>query len=90
MDRDVVPAGGTERLDVVEADRGGRSRELDGEVAESADGRCEIGLAVVVRGVSCELLVCALGTEVVGMSTGSVVAVVRARDDDGEQFPLLP
>ena len=36
----------------------------------------------------CKLVWGALGTEVVGMRPDSVVAVVRPRDDDGEELPL--
>ena len=35
-----------------------------------------------------QLVGCALGTEVVCVRANSVVAVVRARNDDGKQLPL--
>ena len=46
MDRGVREAVGPQSLDVREPDLGRRERELDGEVAESAEGRSEPGLPV--------------------------------------------
>jgi hypothetical protein len=63
-------------------------RQMDGEVAKRAHVLLEVGLPVVVRCVLRELVWCALGTEVVGMRLNSVVAVVGARDDHREEFPL--
>ena len=64
-------------------------RQLDGEVAERALTRREVGLAVVVRRVSCGLVVCALGTEVVGVCLRSVVAALLGRRDRREELTLL-
>ena len=52
--------------------------------------RLEPRLAVVVRGVFGQLVGGALGTEVVCVRANSVVAVVRPRDDDGEELALGP
>jgi hypothetical protein len=60
----------------------------NGEVAERAHTGIQVGLAIVVRRVLGELFWCALGTEVVGMGSYSVVAVVRTGDDHGEQLAL--
>jgi hypothetical protein len=78
VDRGVAQALGAQPLDVGGTDRGRPKRELDGEVAKGALLRTEIGLAVVVSRVLCELFRGALGTEVVAMRANSVVAVVRA------------
>ena len=84
VDRHVVPAVVAELVGVGEPDGGGRLRQLDGVVAEGPYPRLEVGLAVVVRRVSRELLVCALGTEVVCVRECSVVAVIVPRGDRGE------
>jgi hypothetical protein len=65
-------------------------RQPDGEVAERPNPRVEVGIAVVVSGVLGQLLGCALCTEVVCVRVNSVVAVVRAGNDDGEKLPLCP
>jgi hypothetical protein len=52
--------------------------------------RLEPGGAVVAHRMLHELLVSALGTEVVGVRPRSVVAGVGSRDDDGEELPLDP
>jgi hypothetical protein len=90
VDRRVAQAVCTQGFDVL----GGHLRrlmgDLHGEVAERAHPRFEVGAAIVVRGMLGELVGGALGTEVVGVRANSVVTVVRARDDDGEQLPLDP
>jgi hypothetical protein len=63
-------------------------RQSDREVAERPNPRVEIGVSVVVSGVLGQLLGCALGTEVVCVRVNSVMAVIRAGDDDGEKLPL--
>jgi hypothetical protein len=78
VDRLVAPAVPAERVDIGLLGRGRDERQLDREVAERPDGRRQLGLPVVVRGVVCEPVCCALGTEVVGVRADSVVAVVRA------------
>jgi hypothetical protein len=60
------------------------------EVAEGAYVRLEVGESVVVLGVACDLLGCALGTEVVCVCARSVAAFVHGRDDRGEQLALGP
>jgi hypothetical protein len=65
-------------------------RQARREVAQRTDPRLEVRLTVVVRGVLRQLLGCALSTEVVCMRVNSVMAVVRARDDDGEKLALGP
>ena len=50
----------------------------------------QVGIAVVVHRVLGQLIGCALGTEVVRVRAQSVVALVRGRDDDGEQLALGP
>jgi len=59
------------------ADLAGCERQLAGEVAEGQGARVEVGVAVVVLRVRCELVWGALGTEVVGVRAPSVVALVR-------------
>ncbi len=65
-------------------------RQLHGEVAEGALARREARLAVVVHRVLSGLVVCALGTEVVGMRRRSVAAELLGRGDGREQLALLP
>ena len=89
MDRLVVEAVAPELLDVLRTGRRGCQRQLDRVVAESTCARVEVGSPVVVLGVPSELLWCALVTEVVGVRAASVVAVVRGRDDGGEELALL-
>jgi hypothetical protein len=88
VDRRVGPSSAAERFDLRLVQGGRLVRQRDREVTESANARLEFRLPVVVRRMLGELVVCALGTEVVGMRTNSVVAVVRARDDNGEELPL--
>jgi hypothetical protein len=88
VDGRVAPAELAHALDVVRADGGWRVRDLDREVAQYADARLEVRLSIVVRGVLCELVRCALGTEVVCVRADSVVAVVGAGNDDREQLAL--
>ena len=88
--RSVVPAVRSKHVSVLEPDGGGDRRQLDGIVTESAHARLEIGLSVVVRRMSCQLLVCALCTEVVCMSKRSVVALVHPRRHRREELPLGP
>lgn len=90
MDRGVVPAVRAQDVGVGRADLGRGPRQLDRVVAQGADGRCEVGLAVVVRGVPREPFVCALCTEVVCVGVRSVVAVVLAGDDHREKLSFLP
>ena len=89
VDGGVVPAVPAQLVGVGGSDAGRRAGELDRIVAQSADRGGEIGQAVVVRRLVGERLVCALCTEVVCVRADSVVAVVLARDDDGEQLTLL-
>jgi hypothetical protein len=65
-------------------------RQANGEVAEGADPWLQLRLPVVVRDMLRQLFGCALGTEVVCVRVNSVMAIVRAGDDDGEQLPLGP
>jgi hypothetical protein len=60
------------------------------EVAERPQLRRETRLRVIVAGVLDQALVGALVTEVVLVRANSAGAVVRRRDDDGEQLPVLP
>jgi hypothetical protein len=78
----------TERVDVGHVDLGGEVGQLHGEVAERALARAQVGLAVVVRYVLCDLVVCALGTEVVGMRDRSVVAALLGGRHRREQLAL--
>jgi hypothetical protein len=88
VDRGIGPAFRTEPLDLRLADGGRLVRQSNGEVAEVAYAWLEVGLPVVVSRMLRKLVVCALGTEVVGMRADSVVTVVRAGDDDGKELPL--
>jgi hypothetical protein len=65
-------------------------RQARREIAQRTDPRLKVSLSVVVRGVLRQILGCALGTEVVCVGVNSVMAVVRARDDDGEKLGLVP
>jgi hypothetical protein len=65
-------------------------RQAHREVAQRTSPRLQVGLTVVVRGVLRQLLGCALSTEVVCVRVNSVVAVIGARDDDGEELALGP
>ncbi len=65
-------------------------RELAGVVAERPGAGVEVGFAIVVLRVGRELVWGALGTEVVGVRASSVVALVRRRDNGGQQLALLP
>jgi hypothetical protein len=90
VDGRVAPPLGPERVDVGQADRGRLVRDLDGKIAERMYPRLEVGPPIVVGGVLCQLFRGALGTEVVRVRAYSVVAVVGARDDHRQQFPLGP
>ena len=90
MDRSVVPAVRSKRVGVLEPDGGGDRRQLDGVVTQRTHARLEIGLPVVVRRMSRQLLVCALCTEVVCMSKRSVVALVHPRRHRREELTLGP
>ena len=63
-------------------------RQLDREVAQRPLARREVGLPVVVLRMLCDLGVCALCTEVVGMCDRSVVAALLGRRDGREQLAL--
>ena len=65
MDRTVVEPDGAKRVGLCTPGAGGLEGELDGEVAERPGPRVEVGLPVVVLGVTSQPFVCALGTEVV-------------------------
>jgi hypothetical protein len=84
----VAPAEAPETGDVPRRRRGGPDGHLRREVAESANPRFEVLVAIVVGSVFGELLRGALGTEVVGVRPNSLVAVVRARDDHREELTL--
>ena len=56
--------------------------------SQSARSRGEVGLSVVVLRVLCDLVVCALCTEVVGVCDRSVVAALLGRRDRREQLAL--
>jgi hypothetical protein len=88
VDRGVAPPLAAQTCDFCLAYGTGLVRQKHGEVAERADPGLELRLPVVVSGVLRELVCCALGTEVVGMRTNSIMAVVRARNDDGEELSL--
>jgi hypothetical protein len=88
VDRGVAPPLAAQAPDVRLAYRRGLVRQEHGEVAERADPRLELRPPVVVGGVLRELSCSALGTEVVGVRANSVMAVVRARNDDGEKLSL--
>jgi hypothetical protein len=88
VNRRVVPAVCPQVLDAGGRNPGRRRRQQNREVAERPDPRLEIGLPIVVGRVGRKLVWCALSTEVVGVGVNSVVAVVRARDDDGEKLAL--
>ena len=90
MDGGVAPAVRAKGLRVLRGDGRRLERQLQREVADRADARLEIGGAIVVQRVLGQLVGCALGTEVVGMRASSVVAVVRVRDDNGEELALDP
>jgi hypothetical protein len=90
VDGGVVPAVRAQLVGVRRPDGRGLAGELDRVVAEGANRAGQVGPPVVVRRVRRQPLVCALSTEVVCMRANSVVAVVLARDDDGEQLALLP
>ncbi len=90
MDSDVAPAVRPQCLRVVAGDGRRLQGQPEREVAERADARLEAGRPVVVQRVLRQLVGCALGTEVVGVRVSSVVAVVRRRDDDGEELALDP
>ena len=88
VDRRVAPAVPAQVLDVALAERGGLMHDPHGKVAERSKGRLEVGLPVVVGRMLGEFCSGALGTEVVGMRANSIVTVVGARDDDGEELAL--
>ena len=90
MDRSVVEAVRAQRVGVGGSDRGGLERQLSRVIAERARPGVEIGVSVVVLRVGCQLVWGALGTEVVGVRAYSVVAVVCAGDDDGEELAVGP
>ena len=90
MNAGIAPPLLSEKRDLRLVHRGRLMRQARGEVAQRADPRLQVGLPVVMRGVLRQLLGCALGTEVVCMRVNSVMAVVRARDDDGEKLALGP
>jgi hypothetical protein len=88
VDCGIAPALGANGLDVAGRNPRGLERDLDGEVTQAANLRLELSLSVVVRRVLGELFGCALCTEVVRVRANSVVALVRPRNDDGEQLAL--
>jgi hypothetical protein len=90
VDGAVGEAFGPERVDLRLPDRRGLVRQADGELAERVEPRLEARAAEVVRDMCGELVGGALGTEVVCMRNRSVVAVVRAGDDDREQLAVGP
>ncbi len=63
-------------------------RQLDREVAEGPLTWRQVSLAIVVHRVVSGLVVCALGTEVVGMCRCSVVAALLGRRDRREELAL--
>jgi hypothetical protein len=88
VDRGVVQPVRTQRIDVIALDGRGLTRQLDREGAERA--KAWILRKVAANGGVDELVWGALGTEVVGVRLDSVVAVVRPRDDHGEELTLDP
>ena len=70
---------GAQGLDVGLVDLGGERRQLHREVAERTFARREVRLAIVVHRVVSRLVVCALGTEVVGMRRRSVATELLRR-----------
>src|SRR6185312_6703587 len=90
VDRRVAPALRAHGIDVCAHDLRRLERHLDGEVAQAAHARLEVRLPVVVSGVLRQLVGCARGTEVVCVRANSVVAIVRARNDDRKQLALCP
>ena len=86
VDRPIAPALLAENIHVGDRDPGRLARHLEGEVAKAADAWLEVGLTVVVHSVFCQLVECALGTEVVCVRANSVVTAVRPRDDDCEEL----
>ncbi len=87
-DRCVDEALCTERVDVGLVHLRREMRQLDREVAERTLARREVGLPVVVLRVLCDLMVCALCTEVVCVCDRSVVAALLGRRDRREQLAL--
>ena len=81
MDGLVFKTVSPQHVGVGETDLSGGERQLARVVAQSSQARIQVGIAVVVLRVCCELVWCALGTEVVGMRAASVVALVRRGDD---------
>jgi hypothetical protein len=63
-------------------------RQAYREIAQRTNPRLQVRLTVVVCRVPRQLLECALSTEVVCVRVNSVMAVVRARDDDSEKLAL--
>jgi len=67
VDRSVFEPVGPESLRVLCSDRRRQERQFSGVVAQGVRACVEIGVAVVVLRVCCQLVCCALVTEVVGM-----------------------
>jgi hypothetical protein len=78
VDARVAPALPAKSLDVRQANYSRLAGDLDCEVAERPHAWLEVSPPVVMGRVLCQLFRGALGTEVVGVRTYSVVAVVRA------------
>ena len=87
-DRGVVQPLRLEHVDVRLVHLRRAVRQLDREVAERTLARREVGLAVVVLRMLCDLVVCALCTEVVCVCDRSVVAALLCRRDRREQLAL--
>jgi hypothetical protein len=86
----VTQPDGPQGVDVSLVDLGREVGQLDCEVAERTLTRREPRLPVVVYRVVCGLVVCALGTEVVGMCRRSVAAGLLGGGHRREQLTLLP
>jgi hypothetical protein len=84
----VVEAVRSKRVDVGLVDLSRTMGELDREVAERALARREVRLAIVVLCVLRGLLVCALGTEVVGVRDRSVVTALLGRSHRRQELSL--
>jgi hypothetical protein len=88
VNRGVAPPLVAQARDVLLAHGRGLMRQKHGEVAERADLWLQLRLPVVVGGVLRQLVCCALGTEVVCVRANSVMAVVFAGNDHGEELAL--
>ena len=78
-----------EGVGILPRDRGLHERQLGGEIAQRARPRVGLRVRIVALGVVRELFWGALGTEVVGVSPASVVALVGSRDDGRDELALL-